>query len=210
MNGMVFFASPITDELRNKVIQQIVYKSMATDSQGYVETLRANGMEHVANATLLSMQGNEMQYNQDNGEMVEMNSDNGSDSDDLEATNATTTTVTTISSRDMGDDMKNKVLLLCLILPVIVIVLAAAVFALRFAREGVNWSGGGFGFASSARSGRRRRQQDNNDDDDAALCWQCSEVRHQKRRKSSSSSLSWPREENLSDISFHTTTPSEV
>ena len=43
---------------------------MSTDANAYVNILRSNGMEHVVNATLLSMQGNEMMYQ--DGEMVEM------------------------------------------------------------------------------------------------------------------------------------------
>lgn len=42
-------------------------------------------------------------------------------------------------SRDMGDAMRNKVLLLCLLVPGLAIVAAAIVFVVRMARE-INWS----------------------------------------------------------------------
>ena len=129
MNGMVFFSSSITEDLRSRVVNQI-FKNMSADSNMYVDILRSNGMDHVVNATLLSMQGNEMMYQ--DGEMVEMNN-----SESIEVKEEP---MSATQTRDMGNDMKNTVLLLCLIVPVAVILLAAAVFALRFARE-VNWRG---------------------------------------------------------------------
>jgi hypothetical protein len=187
MNGMVFFASPITDDLRSRVVNQI-FRNMSADSNVYVDILRSNGMNHVVNATLLSMQGNEMMYQ--DGAMVEMINDPESTGSETEAslTNATIT-------RDMGNDMKNTVLLLCLIIPVAVILLAATVFILRFARE-VNWSGVSH---------------------DEKL-WHCHEVQHaaKKGKKSSWSNKNSDTgdssrgrddiSEDLSDISFEVST----
>ncbi|KAL3920181.1 MAG: hypothetical protein SGILL_003391 [Bacillariaceae sp.] len=182
MNGMVFFSSSITEDLRSRVVNQI-FKSLSTSSTAYVDILRSNGMNHVVNATLLSMQGNEMMYQ--NGEMVEMNNPGSIEYETEEPISA--------SSRDMGNDMKNKVLLLCLIVPVAAILLAAAVFALRFARE-VNWRGG--------------PTHDEN-------LWQHKEIHRAKKKYRNSSKDSDTGDssrghdilsEDLSDISFETST----
>jgi hypothetical protein len=82
-----------------------------------------NGMTHVVNSTLLSIQGNEIVYS--DGHIVEM-PQSGMEEDTQEI------------SRDMGHGMRNKVLFLCLLVPAIVIVVTVAVFALRLVRE-MNW-----------------------------------------------------------------------
>ncbi|KAG7343061.1 hypothetical protein IV203_021006 [Nitzschia inconspicua] len=124
MNGMVFFSSPITEDVKSR-IQNDVFTKLSADSDQYVSILHEEGMEHVVNATLLSIQGNEMTY--EDGKMIEMSVPEQSKevSEDL--------------SRDMGDDMRNKVVLLCLLVPGFAILAIATVFLGRMARE-INWS----------------------------------------------------------------------
>ncbi|KAG7372194.1 hypothetical protein IV203_018337 [Nitzschia inconspicua] len=124
MNGMAFFSSPITEDLKSR-IQNDVFTKLSADSDQYVSILHEKGMEHVVNATLLSIQGNEMTY--EDGKMIEMSVPEQSKD------------VSEGLSRDMGDDMRNKVVLLCLLVPGFAILAIATVFLVRMARE-INWS----------------------------------------------------------------------
>jgi hypothetical protein len=124
MNGMVYFSTPITEDRRNRV-QQDLFKKMSIGADDYVSILHEEEMDHVVNATLLSIQGNEMMY--EDGKMIEMAEPERNDGPDDEV------------SRDMGDDMRNKVLLLCLLVPGLAIIAAAIVFIVRMARE-INWN----------------------------------------------------------------------
>lgn len=131
MTGTVSFTTPTTEERTDRV-QNSLFMKMSADADKYVSILHEEGMEHVVNATLLSIQGNEVTY--EDGQMVEMSEpeselpsgEQQQPSEDVE-------------SRDMGDDMRNKVLLLCLLVPGLAILVAAIVFVVRIARE-INWS----------------------------------------------------------------------
>jgi hypothetical protein len=122
MNGVISFSSQITPDLRSRVLNRIL-ESLSSGSHLYVDLLHMNGMTHVVNSTLLSIQGNEIVYS--DGHIVEM-PQSGMEEDTQEI------------SRDMGHGMRNKVLFLCLLVPAIVIVVTVAVFALRLVRE-MNW-----------------------------------------------------------------------
>mmetsp|Transcript_2092 Transcript_2092/g.3473 ORF Transcript_2092/g.3473 Transcript_2092/m.3473 type:complete len:300 (-) Transcript_2092:186-1085(-) len=125
MNGVVFFSTPNTPTRQSRVQLQIM-KDISTDSESYVAMLRAAGLNHVVNATLLSIQGNEMMF--ENGEMVEMDEAQPAD-------------VNEESSRDMGDEMRRRMmLLLCLVVPGSALFLAVVVFMFRFLMtHEINW-----------------------------------------------------------------------
>jgi UPF0716 family protein affecting phage T7 exclusion len=124
MNGIVFFASPITDDFKSRILNRILQK-LSDDSDQFIAVLHEEGMNHVVNVTLLSIQGNELTY--ENGKMVVKT--------EPEAAAGQTEEL----SRDMGDDMQKNVLLLCLLVPGLVVTAAAGCFLVRMTRE-IKWN----------------------------------------------------------------------
>lgn len=61
MTGTVSFSSPTTEERTDRV-QNSLFMKMSADADEYVSILHEEGMDHVVNATLLSIQGNEVMY----------------------------------------------------------------------------------------------------------------------------------------------------
>ncbi len=126
MNGIAYFDFPMSASRQKEVQGQVMDSLMGEKGVQYVDFLYSNGMTHVVNATLLSIQGNEIVYRE--GQIVE--SSNGLEdqgNDELENT------------RDMDDDdMRMMTLLLCLLVPGIAMLIAATVYACRSARE-INW-----------------------------------------------------------------------
>lgn len=176
MNGMVMFSSPVSEAFKSRVLNQI-FKLLSANADRYVAVLREEGMDNVVNSTLLSIQGNEMTYQ--HGVMVEKTqpeATGGQDEDDL--------------SRDMGEDMRKNVLLLCLLVPGIAIIAAAVVFLARMARE-IKWSSPTQNDALWR--SKEIRRGENRDD----LTGERSNNTNERRRK-------FPDIEDLSDISSET------
>jgi hypothetical protein len=101
-------------------------ESLSAKSDMYIRELQLAGLTNIINATLLSMQGNKMVYQ--DGAMVKMDESEQSDEDDQEGDN----------SRDMEDMRWRMTLLLCLLVPSSVLFLALKVFLCRWSKE-VNW-----------------------------------------------------------------------
>jgi hypothetical protein len=126
MNGLVVLTSP-SNPAREVRLQNLIMESLSAKSDMYIRELQLAGLTNVINATLLSMQGNEIVYQ--DGAMVEMDESEQTDEDDQEGDNA----------RDMEDDMRRRMtLLLCLLVPSSVLFLALTVFICRWSKE-VNW-----------------------------------------------------------------------
>jgi hypothetical protein len=118
MNGIVFFASPITEDSKRRVLN-LILKKLSNDSDQYIALLHEEGMNHVVNVTLLSIQGNELTY--ENGNMVVNTDSVAVTGEEL--------------SRDMGGNMQKNVLLLCLLVPGLAVTVVAVGFLVRMARE---------------------------------------------------------------------------
>ena len=136
MNGIVLFTSPNNPSRQTKVQNEIM-KSLSLNSDRFILSLQSAGMTNIINSTLLSMQGNEIIYQ--DGTMVEMDESQQTDDDQEE------------NPRDMGDDMRMRMtLLICLVVPGSVIAVALLIFIYRWAKQ-VNWK---------STPGRRRSTED--------------------------------------------------
>jgi hypothetical protein len=120
MNGIVFFASPITEDFKSRILSRI-FQKLSDEAHQYIAVLHEEGMNHVVNVTLLSIQGNKLMY--ENGKMVVK----------------TEPETSAELSRDMGNDMQKNVLLLCLLVPGLAVTAAAVGFLVRMGRE-IKWS----------------------------------------------------------------------
>jgi hypothetical protein len=122
LSGTVYFSkrSVQIEDIQTDILMSFVGRNMLN----FVEALRDAGMTHIVNGTLMSIEGNEMDYR--DGEMVQM----GISEDESEFIED--------SDREMSDDMRMMTLLLSLLIPGAVVCLACSVFACRFIRE-VNW-----------------------------------------------------------------------
>jgi hypothetical protein len=124
MNGIVFLASPITEDFKSRMLDRI-FQKLGDDSDQYIAVLHEEGMNHVVNVTLLSIQGNELAY--ENGKMVVKTGPEAASKQDEKL------------SRNMGGDMQKNVLLLCLLVPGLAVTSAAVGFLVRMARE-ITWN----------------------------------------------------------------------
>jgi hypothetical protein len=124
VNGMVLFTSP-NNSSRQTGVQNEIMKSLSLNSDRYIKSLQSAGMTNIINSTLLSMQGNEIIYQ--DGTMVEMDESQQIDDDQEE------------NPRDMGVDVRMRMtLLICLVIPGSVVSVALMVFIYRWAKQ-VNW-----------------------------------------------------------------------
>jgi hypothetical protein len=108
-------------EVQTEINLSFVGENMIT----FVTALRDAGMTHIVNATLMSVDGSEIEYR--DGEMVEM----GGSADSSEYSDSD-------SEREMSDDMRMMTILLSFCIPGAVLCLACAVFACRSVRE-IRW-----------------------------------------------------------------------
>jgi hypothetical protein len=118
-NAYFFTRSVSSEDVQLEIMLSFVGENM----DDFVTVLQEAGVARVVNATLMSVEGNEMDY--EDGKMVQ----EGDSFNEIEEF---------ASDREMGDDMRMMTILLSLLIPGAVICLACAVFAWRSIRE-INW-----------------------------------------------------------------------
>jgi predicted RNA-binding protein with PUA-like domain len=123
IGGTAFFFEQNMEpsEVQTEIYLNFVGENMIT----FVTALRDAGMTHIVNATLMSVDGSEMEYR--DGEMVGV----GGSADSSEYTDSD-------SEREMSGDMRMMTILLSLCIPGAVLCLACTVFACRSVRE-IRW-----------------------------------------------------------------------
>ena len=117
------------DEMKQERMEdEMMLSFLGENIEDYIDALQGEGMTHVVNAKVMSIDGVDLEYL--DGEIVKMD---GAD----EETETGDDVIT--SDREMSEDMTMMTLLLSLLIPGVVFCVACSVFALRSSRE-IKWS----------------------------------------------------------------------